>query len=180
MSQHAPLTEPPPVGNDVDTMLGMLERQRRTFEWKVSGLDADAMQRTIGASTLTLGGLVKHMALVEEDVSAGRMLGRPREAPFDQPGDDVWEWAWRTAPDDSPDELLGLWRAAVERHRERMREILADGGLDRPGGLTFGSVTPTVRRFLADLIEEYGRHIGHADLIRESIDGLTGEDPPSA
>ncbi len=59
-----------------------------------------------------------------------------------------------------------------------MAEILTDGGLDRPGGLTFGSVTPTVRRYLADIIEEYARHVGHADLLRESVDGLVGEDPP--
>ena len=178
MSENQPVNEPPAVGNDVDTMLGMLERQRRTFAWKTGGLDAGGLQATIGASSITLGGLIKHMAMVEEDVFQSRMLGRARAAPFDQPDAEVVDWVWSSAADDTPEQLMAWWMAGVERSRAAMAEILADGGLDRPGGLTFGSVTPTVRRYLADFIEEYARHVGHADLLRESVDGLVGEDPP--
>lgn len=57
---------------------------------------------------------------------------------------------------------------------------LAEGGLDRPAtGVTGdGGESPSLRRLLIDMIEEYARHVGHADIIRESVDGLTGEDPP--
>jgi tetratricopeptide (TPR) repeat protein len=72
-----------------------------------------------------------------------------------------------------------LWQDNVARSRAAVREALADGGLDRlvlrrwPDGRA-----PSLRRILIDIIEEYARHVGHADLIRESVDGLVGEDPP--
>jgi hypothetical protein len=90
------------------------------------------------------------------------------------PGD----WEWVSAADDSPDELLALWQAAVARSRAAVVEALADAGLDllaaRPAhrGAAFKA-----RRIVADLIEEYASHTGQADLIRESVDGLVGEDP---
>ncbi|MCY7373526.1 MAG: DinB family protein [Spirochaetaceae bacterium] len=57
-------------------------------------------------------------------------------------------------------------------------EALADGGLDQLSHDTEGTSPPSLRRILIDLVEEYARHVGHADLIRESVDGLVGEDPP--
>jgi hypothetical protein len=72
-----------------------------------------------------------------------------------------------------------MWREAVERSRRAVAEALDDGGLDRPGDFTYpDGRTPSLRRHLIDMIEEYARHAGHADLIRESVDGLVGEDPP--
>lgn len=74
---------------------------------------------------------------------------------------------------------MALWQAAVTRSRAAVQEVLAGGDLStlarrpRPAG-----ESPSLRRILADIIEEYARHCGHADLIRESVDGLTGEDPP--
>ena len=61
-----------------------------------------------------------------------------------------------------------------------MARVLADGGLDRPAGFTVteDGQSPNVRRVLVDLHDEYARHVGHADLFREAIDGLVGEDPP--
>ena len=72
-----------------------------------------------------------------------------------------------------------LWNDAVARSRSAVAEALADGGLDRLAlGITDSrGESPSLRRILIDLIEEYARHVGHADLIRESVDGLTGEDP---
>ena len=57
-------------------------------------------------------------------------------------------------------------------------EALADGGLDRPWTIAFGRGRPNLRRHLVDLHDEYARHVGHADLFREAIDGVVGEDPP--
>ncbi|WP_304949953.1 DUF664 domain-containing protein [Streptomyces sp. PCS3-D2] len=68
---------------------------------------------------------------------------------------------------------------AVDRSRAIVDKALSTGGLDQLGAYTTRSgARPDLRRILLDLIEEYARHAGHADLIRESVDGLTGEDPP--
>jgi len=66
----------------------------------------------------------------------------------------------------------------VARSRSVVTEALADGGLDQLARYTKWTEPPRLRRILIDLIEEYARHVGHADLIREPVDGLTGEDPP--
>ncbi len=173
--------EPPPAGNETDTLLGSLERQRRTFAWKCGGLDAAGLSAKIGASEITLGGLLKHVALVEEDYFAWRLHGRLHGEPWisvdwgTNPG-----WEWKSAADDSPADLYSLWEETVARSRELVAEALTDGGLDHPArGITLDDGShPTLRRILIDIIEEYARHVGHADLIREAVDGLVGEDPP--
>jgi hypothetical protein len=67
----------------------------------------------------------------------------------------------------------------VARSRSAVTETLAGGGLEQLARYTASSgESPSLRRILIDMIEEYARHVGHADLIRESVDGLTGEDPP--
>jgi len=68
--------------------------------------------------------------------------------------------------------------AAVARSQTAVAEVLADDGLDRRLAISDWSETPNLRRVVVDMIEEYVRHTGHADLIRESIDGLVGEDAP--
>ena len=106
----------------------------------------------------------------------GEPIGPPWDA-VDFEADPDWEW--RTAADDSPAELYRLWRDAVERSRAAMARVLADGGLDQPSKFTTPSGEhPNLRRVLVDQIEEYIRHTGHADLLREAVDGLVGEDPP--
>jgi Protein of unknown function (DUF664) len=86
--------------------------------------------------------------------------------------------AGRTAADDRPEQLMSVWQDAVGRPRTLVTEALADGGLDHPATFAWpDGRTPSLRRLIMDMIEEYGRHVGHADLIRESVDGLVGEDP---
>jgi hypothetical protein len=88
-------------------------------------------------------------------------------------------WEWRTAAEDSPAQLYQLWEDAVTRARAAVADALASGGLDQKAQFIWpDGRSPNLRRILIDLIEEYARHVGHADLIRESVDGLTGEDPP--
>lgn len=73
---------------------------------------------------------------------------------------------------------MSLWQESVARSRAALAEAMADGGLDRLAAQRWpDGPAPSLRRLLIDLIEEYARHVGHADLIRESVDGLTGEDP---
>jgi hypothetical protein len=174
--------EPPPAGDETATFLGSLERQRATFAWKCGGLDAAGLRATLPPSTITLGGLLKHMALVEDDYFSVRLFGRDRQPPWDTVDWDAdRDWEWHSAADDSPEQLLTLWQDAVARSRSLVAEALAKGGLDQPARFTWpDGRTPSLRRLLIDMIEEYARHVGHADLIRESVDGLVGEDPPSS
>jgi hypothetical protein len=173
------LTEPPVAGDELDTFLGSLERQRRFVAWKCGGLTSAGLRATLGPSTMTLGGLLKHLALVEDDMFSVKLHGRPPRPPWDTVDWDADpDWEWRTAAGDSPQRLMAQWQAAVDRSRTLVGEAVADGGLGRLASYTSpNGQTPSLRRLLMDMIEEYARHVGHADLIRESVDGLVGEDP---
>ena len=129
---------------------------------------------------MTLGGLLKHLALVEDEYFSGRLLGRELGPPWDTAGWDAdRDWEWHSAAGDAPEQLYTLWQDAVARSRSAVTEALADGGLEQLARYaTSSGESPSLRRILIDMIEEYARHVGHADLIRESVDGLTGEDPP--
>lgn len=179
-SQTAAWPEPPLAGTEAAAILGALERQRATLAWKCSGLDASGLRATLGTSTITLGGLLKHLAHVEDSHFARLWLDSPVGAPWDAVDwDSNPDWDYRSAADDSPEQLRALWQESVARSRAVVDEALGTGGLDQLGAYTTRSgERPNLRRILLDLIEEYARHAGHADLIRESVDGLTGEDPP--
>jgi hypothetical protein len=127
---------------------------------------------------MTLGGLMKHLALVEDYYTCRDLTGDPIGAPWDAVDFDADpQWEWRTAAEDSPAYLGDLWSAAVARTRAAMTTAIAEVGLDQPLPLSTASTPPTLRRLLIDLHEEYARHVGHADLLREAVDGLVGEDP---
>ena len=174
--------EPPLAGTEADHLVGALDRLRATFRWKADDLDAAGLQARVGASSLTLGGLLKHLAINEDYMSTTKLTGEPLGAPWGALGwdgsDDDWEFT--TAADDTPEQLYALWDDAVERSRRRLSAALADGGLEQ---LVHASQSDgahaSLRRLVCDLIEEYGRHTGHADLLREAVDGRVGEDPPA-
>jgi len=172
--------EPPFACTELEHLLGALDRLRATFRWKADDLDAAGLATRVGASALTLGGLLKHLAVVEDYIFTTKLRGQPIGAPWnptDWDGDDDWEFT--SAAGDTADELYALWDGAVERSRARLDAALAEGGLDRlvqvsgPDGRH-----ASLRRLVCDLVEEYGQHTGHADLLREAVDGLVGEDPP--
>jgi hypothetical protein len=162
-------------GDEVDTAMITLERNRLVFASKCAGVDAAGLALRLGPSTLTLGGLLRHLAWVEELYFQERLAGRPVMAPFDALStEDDWEdWPWRTAADDSPDAVRRLWTETVHRSRDALGEALERGGLDQ---VTHDGMN--LRRLLVDLVEEYARHTGHADLLREAFDGATGEGAP--
>jgi len=170
--------EPPLAGSEVEHLLGALDRLRTTFRWKADGLDDAGLRQRIEPSTLTLGALLKHLAHCEDHASTVRLDGSTINEPWaseHQPGD----WVLTSADDDPADELYELWDDAVARSRARFDAALANGGLDQPSALVWpGRGTLSLRRLLFDLVEEYGRHTGHADLLREAVDGRVGEDPP--
>ena len=176
---NAILSEPPVAGTELDTFLGALERQRRYVAWKCGNVDSAGLQARLGMSTMTLGGLLKHLTAVEDDMFSVKLHGRDRHSPWDTVDWDTDpDWEWHSAAHDSPEQLMALWQEAVARSRALLAEAIADGGLDWPASFTWpDGRTPSQRRLLMDTIEEYARHVGHADLIRESVDGLVGEDP---
>jgi hypothetical protein len=180
MTTNDPAWEPPLAGTEAEHLVGALERLRVTFRWKADGLDAAGLRARIPSSTLTLGGLLKHLAAVEDCTFTTKLAGKPMGEPWERMGwDGSNDWEFGSAADDTPAELYALWDGAAARSRARLDAALADGGLGQPVHASFPDGRhPSLRRLVCDLIEEYGRHTGHADLLREAIDGRTGEDPP--
>jgi hypothetical protein len=172
--------EPPLSGTETEHVLGALDRMRWTFRFKADGLDAAGLDTRIGSSSLTLGGLLKHLAVQEDYATAVKMDGEEMpDAWADNGWDSDDDWAFSSAADDAPEQLYATYDAAVERARRRLAARVAEGGLDQQVALAdkLGQRI-SLRRIVYDLVEEYGRHTGQADLIREAVDGRVGEDPP--
>lgn len=161
-----------------ETMLRTaLDRQRATLAWKCRGLDSGAMSMRTTASSLTLGGLVKHLAHAEHLWFHGVLL--------DEEDDDPWasvdleatpDWPFESAAQDDPDDLLSAWDAEVARSRATVDLLLERDGLGQSARWTAADGGhPTLRWILVHMVEEYARHNGHADLIREGIDGQRGQ-----
>jgi uncharacterized damage-inducible protein DinB len=170
--------DPPLRAGEAETLLAFLDYHRATVRRKVAGLEREDLGRTVGPSTMTLGGLLKHLTLVEENWFSVVLLGNP----YDEPWASVdWEadpdWEWRTGATDDPAGLLASYDATVHRMDANITRALEGDGLEtlsvkssRHGGGAF-----SLRWILLHMLEEYARHNGHADLIRESIDGEVGE-----
>ena len=176
----SPWWEPPLAGSEAEHLVGALDRLRTTFRYKVDGLDADGLNTRIGASSITLGGLMKHLAANEDYMFDVKLRGKPMGGPWlDNGWRDDNDWELNSAVDNTPEELYALWDGAVARSRETLTAAIADGGLGQAAHISWPDGRhPSLRRLVCDLIEEYGRHTGHADLIREAVDGRVGEDPP--
>jgi hypothetical protein len=118
---------------------------------------------------------------VEDYTFTHKLRGGPIGAPWDATDWDGTEgWDFASAANDTPEQLYAFWDGAVERSRARLDAALADGGLDQLVHVSWPDGRhASLRRLLCDLIEEYGRHTGHADLLREAVDGRVGEDPPA-
>ncbi|MEO9325653.1 DinB family protein [Nocardioides sp. C4-1] len=167
------------VDDEVTMLRAYLDYQRETFRWKTRGLTKEQLGRLHPPSALTLAGLVKHAALVEDWWFGVCLRGTETVAPFTDVDFDVDpEWEFRTALDDEPEYLHGLLDSLIAASDAFVVEALAGG--DGADALSVGRHSRTgeqisLRWILLHMIEEYARHNGHADLIRESVDGLTGE-----
>ena len=173
--------EPPLAGSESEHLFGALDRLRTTFRWKADGLDEDGLRATIGASTLTIGALLKHLAFVEAFYARLKLAGQSPGAPWETVD---WEadpgWDFSSAAGDSAEELCALYDDAVAQARTIYQAAAADGGLDQIVHADDDAGRhASLRRLVFDLVEEYGRHTGHADLLREAVDGRVGEDPPA-
>lgn len=166
----------PAFGDDERTMLaGFLDYHRLTLVWKASGLTQAQLAQPLPSSSLTIGGLVKHMALVEDSWFTERFAGQPMPAPFaDVDWDADPDWEHHSAADDTPEWLLQRYAEACDRSRS---VVAAAASLDElaVAGQNQAGEPFTLRWILFHMIEETARHNGHVDLLREAIDGLTGE-----
>jgi uncharacterized damage-inducible protein DinB len=166
--------DPPETGTELDQLTRYLDYQRETLLLKAAGLDRAQLAQQHPPSTLTLGGLLNHLALVEDSWLRVRFAGLP--------DDELWtgidwdadpDYELRTAAQLEPDELRRRYETACARSRE---VVAAASDLDqlsvqpRGNGARF-----SLRWVLLHLLEETARHAGHADLLREAIDGSVGE-----
>ncbi len=168
--------EPLPRADEYRTLWSFLEWQRATLAWKTDGLDDEGLRATLAPSSMTLGGILTHVAFVEDFWTTYRLHGRGPSAPWDAVDWDADPDAdWHLAAQLTPDEVRDRWRGAVELSRTHVAEAAATGGLDSVTVLPEGREQVSLRWVLVHLIEEYARHNGHADLLREAVDGATGE-----
>ena len=166
--------DPPETGTEADQLNAFLDVQRETILRKTEGLTREQLARPHPPSTLTLGGLLNHLALVEDSWFRVRFAGLP--------DDDLWagvdwdadpDYEFRTAADVGPAELRRRYADACARSRA---VVAAADGLDQLSVQVRGNGRHfDLRWMMLHLIEETARHAGHADLLREAIDGATGE-----
>ncbi len=167
---------PPPHGDEVTLLRGFLDHHRDTLRLKTEGLDTAQLSTSLPPSTMTLGGLLKHLAFVEDHWFGYVLSGRPRAEPWRD-----MDWAadpdgdWVSAASQSPTALRTTYDAAVAASDAILDEVLGSDDLDqvavRPRRQGGGA---SLRWILLHMLGEYARHNGHADLIRESLDGETG------
>jgi uncharacterized damage-inducible protein DinB len=165
-------TRPPAAADETTTLLAFLDYFRDTLRRQTDGLDAEQLATRLPPSTLTLGALLKHLAHVERYwatyVFAGEAMTEPW-ASADWDADPDWEMT--SAADDPPEELRRLFDAEVAAADAVYRRVLDEVGLDALAVRVRHRKHFSLRWILVHLVEEYARHCGHGDLIRESIDG---------
>ncbi len=151
------------------TLTGFLDFQRATLAVKCERLTDDQLrQQAVPPSRLSLLGLVRHMAEVERNWFRPVLSGEPMALYF---GSDMdWEASFREVPTADVAEAFRIWRAECDHSRAL---AAAAPSLDVRGFRHSGYVS--LRWVITHLIEEYARHNGHADLLRERLDGSTGE-----
>ncbi len=165
--------DPDNSGSERDLLEQFLDFHRATLLQKAEGLTAEQLRQKLPTSDLSLAKLLKHLALVEDDWIQFRFLGHSEAEPWaSAPWDDNPDWDFHSALDDDPDALRSLYKAACERTREAINGANLDDLAVRVGR---DGEQWNLRWILIHLIEETARHNGHADLLREAIDGTVGE-----
>ncbi|WP_137991329.1 DinB family protein [Streptomyces vilmorinianum] len=169
---HDHRVQPPRTADERATLTAMLQFQRETLEMKCAGLTPEQLKsRAVAPSGLSLVGLVRHAAEVERGWFRNVINGERSRSPWTAPGSTEWADFEVDGLDESGvEEAFTIWREECARARA---VVDAADSLDDCGHL--GEDTYSLRYVLAHMIEEYARHNGHADLLRERIDGVTGE-----
>jgi hypothetical protein len=165
---------PPYAGDELSTLIGFLDWHRATLRSKAGGLTDEQRTQRLEPSTMTLGGLVSHLAWVESWWFVETFLGeQPAEPWVSADWDANGDWEWDVAATLSEADLWALYDGEVDRARAIVAEA---AGLDAEAAVPHRRTGEPIslRWILVHMIEEYARHNGHADLIRESIDGTVG------
>jgi hypothetical protein len=165
--------------DEVTSLRAFLGYHRDTLRMKCSGLTQEQLARPLPPSDMTLGGIMRHLTVVESGWFEEGFAGRTLIAPFDTVDWDAdRDWEWHTARDETPEDLFALFDESC-----RQSDAVIDAALG-PGGAGLDALSEedeaergrfSLRWIMLHMIEEYARHNGHADLIRESIDGQVGQ-----
>ena len=163
-------TDPPATGSERQTLEAYLDYQRQTVLDKAEGLPREELARIHPPSTLTLAGLLLHLALVEESWLEVRFAGLAEREPWigvDWAADPDWEF--HAAVEWDPEAVRQRYRDAIERSHA---VCAGADSLDQLSAKTLRSGEQfSLRWVLLHLLEETARHAGHADLLREAVDG---------
>jgi uncharacterized damage-inducible protein DinB len=158
--------------SELDVLARYLDAYRRVVRWKLDGVDETAARQPLVPSGTSLLGLVKHLAYVERYWFQRVIAGRDVPIPWLEADTDA---DWRLDAGEGADEVLAFY----EREAEESRRILA-GLADPAATVDEHGEQVSVRRILVHMVEETARHAGHADILRELIDGTTGDFPDPA
>ena len=166
--------ELPKHASERDTLAAFLDYYRELLIDKASGLTDEQLHLRLPPSNLTLGGLINHAAFVEDEWFTGDFVGEPLPEPWaSAPWGDDRDWEFNTAHEVPTDELFERYRSAIVRSRDVL------GGVEDLSELSQGSAADgeqwSMRWILVHMIGETARHCGHADFIRESLDGAVGD-----
>lgn len=166
--------EVPLSADEVKTLLGFLDYQRATLEWKCRGLTDEQLRAGLPSTAMTLGGMLMHLARVEDYWFAEVIAEGGKIEPW---ASMPWAAEWSIAKERSGDQLRQIWADRVTASRQAVDVRLSGGesALAATHPAWDGQGQPSLRWVLVHMIEEYARHNGHADLLREAIDGQTGE-----
>ena len=157
----------PFTGSEKESLQASLERHREVVLWKLDGLDDEGLRRPMTPSGTNLLGLVKHLEANEYGWFC-QTFGRETESlPFDDNDPDA---DLRVEPGESTADVLAFYARA----RAAADEVIAEVGLEEAGTAWFGEAV-TMRWALIHMIEETARHTGHMDIVRELLDGATGD-----
>jgi len=157
--------EPPVAAGPVEMVSAFLDFLRATLLWKIEGLSDEELRRPMTPSGVSLLGMVKHSAFVERSWFQHVFLGEDVPFPWREGDPDA---DWRIEPGETTEEIVGLYRSEVERSRAIVAGCAWEAPARRGEGRTLGWI-------LTHMVEEVARHCGHADILREALDGATGE-----
>ncbi len=161
----------PVTADEATTLRAFLDHFRATLRRQAEGLTDEQLHSRLEPSTLTLGGLLKHLALVEQFWFRHILLGEDESEPWASADFDAdRDWELTSAATDTGADLRALHATEVARADEAIDRALLEG-LDSVSALERRGRPVSLRWILVHMVEEYARHCGHADLIRESIDG---------
>jgi len=161
--------EPPLAGTEKEMLLGFLNFLRETILWKADGLTDEELRRPHDPSGLTLLGLIKHLAYVERWWFQRVFIGEDVTFPWTEEDPDA---DWRVEPDETTQAICDLYRQEIDI----ANRVVAEHDLDDLARVPRPSMQGLQLRWIVThMIEETARHCGHADFMREAIDGQTGE-----